>query len=237
MALCSQSSSSNLLEMGADGAIIVDPEVNDSTHELFSREGITVVTVGRVLGVSSEENTYWVDTDQHETTGELLEHLTKKGAKRIAVISAPLGPSYVQDSLEAYTQWCQKIGQEPLLRTLGGVNFEKETREATAALIEQDDPPDAIFCHLQPVGIEVLRLTLEKGLRVPDDMMLATMSDATGVNELEGLPSITGCNLNPDELGVRAVQLLNTVLDGEDPVSPNVLVPTEVIPRQSTNRK
>lgn len=240
MALSSQTNgASGLLQMGVDGAIIVDPEVKDPVYKQFFEAGIPVVTVGRVLGVPEEINRYWVDVDHRKVTIEALEHLVKRGAKKIAAISAPAGPSYVKDSLDGYKEWCEQMRQEPLFHTLEGQDYEKETRHATKALLEEADPPDAIFCHLQPVSVEVLRATIAAGLSVPDELMIATMSDDTKVNNLRGsgLPDLTGCNLRPEQTAVEAVRLLASLIADQEPANSKVFVPAEITARESTNRK
>lgn len=240
MALSSQTSEApGLLQMGVDGAVIIDPEVNDAVNEEFFEAGIPVVTVGRILGAPEEMNEHWVDVDHYKITIEVLDHLKKRGAERVAVISAPVGPSYVADSLEGYKAWCESTGQEPLFHTLDGRDYEQETRTATKALIDARDRPDAIFCHLQPVSVEVLRAVIGEGLSVPDEIMIATMSDDTKVNNPDGsaMPDLTGCNLHPEQTAVEAVRMLATLVAGEEPANPHVYVPAEITPRESTNRR
>lgn len=240
MALSSQTADAPpLLDMGVDGAIIIDPETNDPLNQELNDSGVPVVTIGRVLGAAEEENPYWVDVDHHAITTNALDHLKKRGADRIAAISAPAGPSYVKDSLDGYKDWCGKAGHEPLFETLGGIDFEQETRRATRNLLALAEPPDAIFSHLQPVSVEILREAVAQGLDVPEDLMILTMSDDTKVNQLDGtdLPDLTGCDLNPARSGLEAVQMLATLIAGEEPSHPHVTVPAEIIPRESTNRK
>jgi DNA-binding LacI/PurR family transcriptional regulator len=240
MALSSQTSeASGLLQMGVDGAVIVDPEVKDPVNEEFFEAGLPVVTVGRVLGVPEEMNEHWVDVDHNKVTIEVLEHLKKRGAKRVAVISAPVGPSYVNDSLEGYKAWCESTGQEPIFHTLEGRDYEQETRRVTKVLLDEKDRPDAIFCHLQPVSVEVLRAVIAEGLSVPDEIMIATMSDDTKVNNLDGsgMPDLTGCNLHPEQVAREAVRMLASLIAGEEPANRHVYIPAEITARESTNRK
>lgn len=240
MALSSQTSeATNLIQMGIDGAVIIDPEVKDPVNEELFEAGIPVVTVGRILGAPEEMNEHWVDVDHYKITIEVLDHLKKRGAERVAVISAPVGPSYVADSLEGYKAWCESTAQEPLFHTLEGNDYEQETRRATKALLEEKEPPDAIFCHLQPVSVEVLRSVIAEGISVPDEMMIATMSDDTRVNNLNGsgMPDLTGCNLNPEQTAVEAVRMLSTLIAGDEPANPHVYIPAEITARESTNRR
>jgi DNA-binding LacI/PurR family transcriptional regulator len=72
----------------------------------------------------------------------------------------------------------------------------------------------------------------ERGLRVPDDVLLASGVD--GPLMTAATPQVTAIDLAPDELGRRAAALLAGILRGERPAGAEEDLPTRLVVRAST---
>ncbi|MFM8527154.1 MAG: LacI family DNA-binding transcriptional regulator, partial [bacterium] len=225
------------LDAGIGAALIVDPVTNEPSANTLIEAGIPYVTLGRIPGASVEENPYWVDNDHATATRNSLEHLRDQGARRIGLLVGDSETSYVIDSLEAYRQWCTETGQAESLLTISGRPFSSPAKEQVESLLRSPDRPDAVLCLLHPIASLVAAVALGQGLHVPDDLLIASVSDDRFVNSSTyGLPSITGTDLNPALLANEAMSIVASLLSDSEPEDPTRLIPSELVPRESSLR-
>ena len=99
--------------------------------------------------------------------------------------------------------WNQAFRQAGL--PTGPIRRSRFTREggheATAALLESDNPPDAIFAASDLEALGALRAIHERGLRIPEDIAVITF-DGT-VESLYAWPQLTTIKQNTAELVTR----------------------------------
>src|SRR5207253_3833345 len=96
-----------------DGAIVLDPVLNDPALAELRRMGVPHVTVGKEPG--GDIDTDCVDNDHLGGTRMMLDHLVTAGASRVALISSPPVHSYALDALRTYRIWCRDVGQDPMV--------------------------------------------------------------------------------------------------------------------------
>lgn len=129
--------------------------------------------------------------------------------------------------------WNQAFRQAGL--PTGPIRRSRFTREggheATAALLESDNPPDAIFAASDLEALGALRAIHERGLRTPEDIAVITF-DGT-VESLYAWPQLTAIKQNTAELAHCEV---NAALDPAH--TPDVqLIAAELVTRQSCGCK
>jgi DNA-binding LacI/PurR family transcriptional regulator len=216
-----------------DGAIIVDPVRDDPLVASLQRAGITVVTTGRVPG--DDERSCWVDNDHIAGTCAMLDHLARRGGRRIALMTSPLEISYTLDVERAYLGWCARHRVEPLIKATEMGLTERAGYAAASELLELPEPPDAIFATYDRLAYGTLLAAEGRGVRVPEDLLLATTATESQAPE-QARPSLTTLNLHPEEIGRCAAALLVELLDEEEPAR-HVVVPHRVVARASTRRR
>lgn len=215
-----------------DGAVVVDPVVDDPTVAHLRAIGTPVVTAGRVPG--DKTDAYWIDNDHVVGTERLLTHLERAGARRIALVSAPLVTSYAHDLHQTYCDWCAERGLKP--RVIIAAESLGEGAGFIAASKILDGPrPDAILAALDRLALGALFAAQTRGLKVPDDLMIAGYSDSE--SNLHASPSITALQLNPDQIGQEAIELLIDLIEKSEQQSNRVQVPLHLIARSSTRRR
>lgn len=218
--------------IAVDGAIIVDPVRDDPLVAALARAGITVVTTGRMLG---DDRSCWVDNDHMAGTRAMLDHLQRCGAERIALMTSPLEISYTFDVERAYRDWCSRARVEPLVKAPELGLSERAGYAAAGELLSLPEPPDAIFATYDRLAYGTLMAAEARGVRVPDELLLATTATESQAPE-QARPALTTLNLNPEEIGRAAAGLLIALLDDEQPAR-HVVVPHRVVVRSSTRRK
>jgi DNA-binding LacI/PurR family transcriptional regulator len=104
--------------------------------------------------------------------------------------------------------------------------------DAMKHLLASDERPTAVFAASDELAMGAYRALAEQGLRVPQDMSIV------GFDNIEAAafvtPPLTTVHQPFSQLGHQAFSLLLTMLDGNQLDPPDVLLPAEIIVREST---
>jgi DNA-binding LacI/PurR family transcriptional regulator len=217
-----------------DGAVVVDPTFGDPTVAALRDAGVPVVTNGRVL--DSPADGAWVDNDYAAGANAMFEHLTRHGARRIALLSSRPLISYLVDTEHAYREWCDAHGSEPLIAYVSGGLTESAGFAAASELLARDSRPDAIYATYDRLGLGALLAADANGIAVPSDLIVAACTDSAACRNAS--PSLTALNLHAEEIGREAVRLLVDLVEDAPPdgAAAHVRLPTRVVARASTRR-
>jgi DNA-binding LacI/PurR family transcriptional regulator len=218
-----------LQKIPADGAIVVDPVYDDPSVAYLSSLQLPIVTTGRRLDGSDEDN--WVDNDHVAGVRSVLDHLHDAGARRIALVAPRSFASYVADVRSGYSDWCADHGVEELVGRASDVT-ETGGFEAANALLEMTEPPDAVYAALDRTAIGILLAASAKNVRVPEDLLVAACSDSVAAQAAR--PPLTALRMNPERIGREAVKMLIDLIEGNPIATNHRIVATELIAREST---
>jgi DNA-binding LacI/PurR family transcriptional regulator len=216
----------------ADGAIVIDPVADDPTLAQLRADGIPTVTAGRDPAAGHEG--YWVDNNHVAGTRKILDHLEAASAANVALISGPPVHSYIVDAVKAYGEWCAERGRPPRVSLAPYSMTEAAGYAAAADLFDGHDRPDAIYATLDRLAIGAALAASAHGLIVPDDLLLAGLSDSEASRTAH--PPLTTLSLNPKKIGEAAVEMLIALIEERPIPEPHVRIPTRVITRTSTRR-
>lgn len=218
-----------------DGVIVVDPVADDPLVRACQASGISVVTTGRVPGEDpADPSAFWVDNDHLAATNSILDHLAERAGKQVALLTSLPVTSYTRDAIAGYRAWCERHGQRESVSIVEGPINEGAGFDTAAKLLDGPDPPDAIYATLDRLALGTLSAARARGLRVPRDLIVAGCTDSKA--SLWADPPLTALALNPEEIGRRVVEMLINLVKGEDDPPVHQLVPTTIVPRESTAR-
>lgn len=218
--------------IAVDGAIIVDPVQDDPLIDDLREASVPVVTTGRVVG--EDPGRAWVDNDHIAGTRSILDHLARRGAERVALMTTPTVISYSVDVEQAYRDWCAEHDLEPLVSKTDRQLTESAGFAAASDLLSLPAPPDAIFASYDRLAFGALLAARARGVSVPGDLLLAMTATESSRGQSSG-PSVTALDLRPDRIGQRAIELLIDLVEGRADRG-HILVPTRLIARTSTKR-
>ena len=214
-----------------DGAVIVDPVADDPLVAQLRAGGVPVVTAGRVVG---DGHGPWVDNDHAAGTRAVLDHLGRRGARRVALVTPPPVTSYTADAEGAYRAWCAEHGAEPRIAYARADLTEGAGYAAAGELLGADEPPDAVYATLDRLALGTLLAAQARGIRVPEDLLVVGCTDSDAARLAR--PALTTLNLHADEIGSQAVELLADIVEGTRGEDTTVTIPTRVVTRASTRR-
>jgi DNA-binding LacI/PurR family transcriptional regulator len=217
-----------------DGVLVIDPAHGDPSLAALRERALSLVLIGRDLHGTDDDVV--VQNDRESATRTVLDHLVECGARRVGLLTFATYESFSEDAIAEYRAWCARRGQEPMLvtphadSTAGSAAF----RAGAEAFLDASDRPDAVFCMYEAVAAPLLRMAAERGIDVPGQLLVASVSDLG--NAESTTPPLTTLELSQVELGATAAELLMDLVEGE--AASSVLdVPTRLVPRASTARR
>lgn len=220
-----------LEDLPVDGVIVIDPVAGDELLERLAAAGTPAVTVGRdaAAGAGSE---WWVDNDIPACARAVLDHLAGAGARRVALLTGPSEQSYVLETRQTYERWVVERGGVPLVGELRAPFGERAAYAAADALLARPDRPDAIYAVLERFALRALAAAENLGLRVPEDVRIATGSDSEAARAAH--PPLTALDLHPNRIGHAAVEMLIARVEGREPAERRRLIDATLAVRGST---
>jgi LacI family transcriptional regulator len=98
-------------------------------------------------------------------------------------------------------------------------------------MLTMETPPTAIVASSVELALGAFPAARELGLRIPDDVALATFDDAYFAELLD--PPLTAVAYDPSEVGRRAAALLVEAIGDGDTPPENVRIPVALVTRRS----
>ena len=219
--------------------IIVSIGMQTKTFEhlrLFSERNVPLVFFDRVVDEIEADK---IVVDDYRGGFKATEHLIKQGGTRIAHIGGPLNIKIYQDRLAGFKDAMEKAGL-PVEKSLLIHNSltRADGTNAVKKLLQNKIIPDAIFCANDTTALSVIIYLREKGIKVPDDILIVGFSNEPFSEVVT--PSISTIKQPGFEMGKKAADLLIRQIKNKD--KPNhrfqtFVMPTELIVRESSVRK
>lgn len=205
-----------------DGCVVVAPFRDDLVLEDLLTRGVPVVTSDPDPGRSNYE--WSVRRDDRGGMRQLLDHLAARGARRIMLLGGKDANAWNIDTAAAYEQWSQEVGHQARTERIKEVLGSEGARAHADKVFRLKATPDAIVCATSRFATGVIQAAAKAGLRVPQDIMVAALSDS----ELDRshTPAITALDLHGDEMGRESVTLLLSRLAGEAAGAAKIVSPT-----------
>lgn len=219
-----------------DGLIMaISRETNDYEHiKSVQKKGIPIVFFNRI---SDELQGSKVVVDDYKGAFMAVEHLINTGCKRIAHLA---GPDKLTMSINRQNGYLNalKTYQLPIDESLimSSDFVEGKARDCMQQLLNRPDRPDAVFAVNDPTAIEALICLKDNGVLIPDEIALATFSNAP--HSAFVTPPLTAIVQPLHEIGQVAAQLLlRQIEEGQHFMPETVTLGTELIVRNSTRNE
>jgi len=219
-----------------DGVIVIEPVTGEPALPDLRRRGLPFVTVSADPAGSARDAV--VRSDDLGGVTRMLDHLVGAGGSTVAMLAPPPINGFARDCVEAYRRWSASTGRPSLVEVLDEDTLIADPDGSYAAgldrILARRPQPDALFVPIELAGVSALEQLRERGIRVPEDMLLATTRDAGRVTTTE--PPVTTLEWNYPEIGRRAAQMLLDLIEGARVAPCEEVIETTVVPRASTAR-
>lgn len=193
-----------LLGRRVDGLILA-PSADGGARavERVRRHGLPLVQIDRVASTACDA----VVSQNAAGARRLTRHLASRGHRRIGMLTGLPGLSSTRERIRGYRAGLRDSGMkfDPALLVSGEYSA-GPARRATEALLDQPDPPSAIFASNNLMALGALQAIAGRGLRVPDQMALVAFDDFAWTDLFE--PRLTTVAQPCQQIGTNAVRLL-----------------------------
>jgi DNA-binding LacI/PurR family transcriptional regulator len=200
-----------------DGVLLASLHGDDPLPGALERAGVPAVLVGRPAHrvVDRGAPASYVDADNRGGAAKAVEHLARRGRRRIATITGPLDMGVGLDRLEGYRDGLAAAGlaaDEDLVET--GDFTEEGGAAAMARLLARPGPPvDAVFAASDLMAAGALRALRAAGRRVPEDVAVVGFEDSAVARYAQ--PPLTTVRQPIEEMGRQATRMLLAKIAGE----------------------
>jgi LacI family transcriptional regulator len=210
-----------------DGLILTATRMRDPLLAKMAVSDVPIVVVGRpdVDGVS------YVDVDNRGGARMVAMHLCELGFRRIGLVGAPTDTTAGLDRLNGFVEGLAECGiaLNPRLRADGDFS-EMSGYRAMKRIIPHR--PDAVFAASDTMAIGALRALREDGIEVPADVALVGFDGSSA--SATANPPLTTVLQDVHATGMRAVEVLNSLIDGRASAPTVDIQEVRLIVRSST---
>jgi DNA-binding LacI/PurR family transcriptional regulator len=224
-----------MIDRQMDGLIIIGPRM--LTHDVAQiADRIPVVLIAH--HPMQEANFDTVNNDDRLGAQLVVQHLTANGYRRIAFLTQELTDdehTMVTTQREAgYREAMKAAGLSKSIQVAAARQTSRETQHVARQMLQGRNPPDAIFCWTDFIGLEVLSVAHEMGLSVPGDLAVIGY-DNTGYCDL-AQNAMTSVDQSGQVLGLQSARLLIERIKGRDHPEHFVVTPRLVARASSALR-
>lgn len=221
-----------LKQKGADGIVLATGARNNEIVKKLLAQNPAIAVLAREMP-SLAVDTVLVD----DFLGGYLaaDHLIGLGHRRIAVVTEKFEVMSSRERVRGYRQALEEAGisyEEDLVRVS---SFHvQDGKETALRLLEEPNPPTAIFACNDLLAIGAIQAARERGIAVPrelsvvgfDNTILATIID----------PPLTTVAQPIQEMGARTVDLISDEINGTSSGKQRIVLLPELVVRGSTAR-
>jgi DNA-binding LacI/PurR family transcriptional regulator len=193
-----------------DGVLLASLHGDDPLPGTLERAGVPAVLVGRPAGSGPAS---YVDADNRGGARKAVDHLARRGRRRIAAITGPQDMGVGQDRLDGYLDGLAAAGLADDLVEAGDFTEEGGAAAMGRLLARPGPPVDAVFAASDLMAAGALRALRAAGRRVPDDVAVVGFEDSAVARYAQ--PPLTTVRQPIEEMGRQAARLLLAKVAGE----------------------
>lgn len=176
---------------------------------------------------------YAVNLDLEQAGYLATRHLIEHGHRRIGLVTYALEAPNVTPVNAGYRRALTEAGLPFEVRLVQPVLGFTTTAGAEGAqpLLAMEQPPTAIFAISDLLAIGVLHALKQAGRRIPEDMAVVGFNDIPLAAEVS--PALTTVAAPVYQMGLEAMQMLQSLIAGKTPARSQIVLPTTLAIRQS----
>lgn len=221
-----------MIDRQMDGLILLGPRIPVAD---VVQVAARIPTVVLAYYGAPEANFDTVNNDDQLGARLVVQHLVGAGYKHIAFLSQEIpdmGKAMVTSQREiGYRDAMQTAGLGKHIQVAYSLQTSRETQNVARHMLQSRNPPDAIFCWTDFIGLEVLSVAKELGLRVPNDLAVVGYDNTAYCDLAQN--SLTSIDQSGQVLGLQSARLLIERIKGRERAEHYVVTP-RLVARGST---
>jgi DNA-binding LacI/PurR family transcriptional regulator len=212
-----------------DGVLFIDVDGEEELIDRVLEESLPVVVLNHYL---EDLPVSCVAVDNKTAAQMVVDYLVRLGHRDIATVTGDLRTQAGLNRLDGFVK-AMKARDLPLADTYiqhGDFSL-PSARTAAERLFALKNRPTAVFVASDDMALEVITVAVAKGLRVPEDLSVVGFDD-NPVAAHSRVP-LTTVRQPLSEMGRTGLELLRQHMDGKKHSPNKLLLPTQLVERQS----
>ena len=212
------------------GVLILPPiSENDALAELCREMGCGYVRMGSAM---LDDPDHVVASNDREMVEKAVDYLVEHGHRRIAIVRGPEGFRSAFERHEGFMAAMQKHGLEVPTELIAQGNYRFESGfMAAGTLLDNDEPPTAIFCSNDEMAAGSLHAAKLRDLNVPNDVSIIGFDNSPIAAHI--WPPMTTVSWPIREMAKAAALKLIAPTDDD---ARKCMFPAQLVHRQSVSR-
>lgn len=213
-----------------DGALIMNPRVNDAYIQNITERNIPYVVIGTP---EKRENSFYVDADVTAGYYAMVSCLIKKGHKKIILMNGSAEYTQSEQRRAGYALAFKDNGLVFDANWIVNVQMlEDEGYRVFNQLLERAEEFSAVVTFNDTIAVGVLRALKEKSIPVPGKVAVLSAGN-TMITRIHS-PSISSLDMESYDMGAKAAELLIDVIEKKRIQPSHTIVQTHLVEREST---
>ena len=213
-----------------DGIIFADIDNDLNVVKKAIRCGIPCLVLNNVL----LEPINWIAVDNKKAAFDVVEYLKKLGHTKIATIAGDLSTQAGLMRLDGYQEALMREGKCPSTYITYGEFLRTPARKAAEKILKLTDRPTAVFAASDVMALEFMVAARTQNIRIPEDLSIVGFDDNPIIHGSS--IALTTVRQPLVEMGRLGVEHLFQVTQGKAQLPVKILLPTELVERQSVKR-
>lgn len=212
------------------GYIVYAVEMYPEDMELFSKLNVPCVFLDNPFPTLDVDT---VTVDNYLGIYQAFEHLYEKGHREIGYIKSKFSILCFEERMSTYKECLQKHGlsfREDFVMDVGYLECETG-KDVECYLDRHTDLPTAFLADNDLLACRAVQVFKKRGIQVPDDVSVVGFDNRPICSFTE--PKVTTVQLNGEEMGQMAVEMLMKKLNGERKFSSKYKLGTKLIKNES----
>lgn len=213
-----------------DGALVMNPRVNDSNIEQLKERGIPYVLIGTSEDLSVS---YFVDSDIAAGYYAAVNHLISKGHKKIYLLNGSKDYNQSEKRRVGYYQAMIDNGLEYDESCIMNLKMlEDEGYAAVLKILEKDPECTAVVTFNDTIALGVMKALRDNHIPVPGRMAVVSAGNTMLTRIFS--PTITSIDMAPYSIGAKAADLLVDVIEKKRMQPSHEMLQTFLVERESS---
>ena len=213
-----------------DGLILVGTGQMQPVIDVLKDNQTPFVVANRLI---ADPHVSFVGPDDEHGAYKATRHLIELDHTRIAYLGRPEDERTNESRYKGYKQALNEANISFDEDLVVSASYEWGSGEkAIRSLMQKGNPPSAVFAFNDTLAIETVHACAEMGLRIPQDLAIIGFDDIHSAAVIQ--PPLSTIRQPLFEIGSEAMKVLLALIKQKDSQPVQIIVPLEVIKREST---
>ncbi|WP_317899685.1 LacI family DNA-binding transcriptional regulator [Aurantibacillus circumpalustris] len=217
-------------QQGVDGLIVASTFKNSAFYDQARFSKMPIVFIDRVVPLF---NANYVVIDNYGGSVEIINHLVKKGCKKIACFAiTPLYLSTIEDRINGYNASLTKNSlkkDEKLVKSITFDHINDDVERSLMELLETDQDIDAIYALNNHIAVSILKALRKKEFSKFSNVEIACFDDIELFNITD--KKVVSVSQPIEDIGKNSSALLLDIISGKQTNKSNIVLATQLIVR------